>query len=172
MARHPFIVHVATLRRDPAARRREHRRGPVPDLAVTASRVPVGAEVVVDVALEWVHGGILATGTVSAPWSGECRRCLSPAGGELRASVRELFEEGGDPEVTYPLHGDHLDLEPLARDAVMLELPLAPLCREDCQGLCPVCGANRNQGPCLEHLDTTDPRWSALEILREASEPG
>jgi len=133
--------------------------------------VPQGSEVVVDVGLEWVHGGILASGTVSAPWVGECRRCLAPAGGELSTHVRELFEEAGDPEVTYPLHGDQLDLEPLARDAVLLELPLAPLCQEDCKGLCPVCGSNRNQGPCTGHSEGVDARWAALDVLREASEP-
>lgn len=172
MARHPFIVHVGTLRCDPAAWRWEHRQAAIPDLAITASHVPPSTEVAVDVRLEWVHGGVLATGTVSASWVGECRRCLAPAGGELSASVRELFEEAGDPEVTYPLHGDQLDLGPLARDAVLLELPLAPLCREECLGLCPVCGANRNMGTCSSHLDVVDARWSALDVLREASEPG
>ncbi len=171
MARHPLIVHVGTLRRDPGARRWEYRCAPIPDLAITASQVPQGSEVVVDVGLEWVHGGILASGTVSAPWVGECRRCLAPAGGELSTHVRELFEEAGDPEVTYPLHGDQLDLEPLARDAVLLELPLAPLCQEDCKGLCPVCGSNRNQGPCTGHSEGVDARWAALDVLREASEP-
>lgn len=169
MPRRPFIVNVATLRREPGTRRWEHRQAALPDLAITASRVPAGAEVVVDVALEWVHGGILATGTVSAPWAGECRRCLAPASGEALAHVTELFEEAGDPELTYPLHGDRIDLERLARDAVLLELPLAPLCRDECQGLCPQCGGNLNLAPC-SHRGPFDLRWSALEDLRQASE--
>src|SRR5205807_8392576 len=77
MTQRPFVVNVATLRRQPGASRRERREGPIPDLAVTGSSVPVGSPVVVDVLLESVHGGILATGSVAAPWSGECRRCLA-----------------------------------------------------------------------------------------------
>ena len=67
------------------------------------------------------------------------------------AEVRERYAPVGGAdrdEEAYPLSGDELDLEPLARDAVLLELPLAPLCSEDCRGLCPVCGANRNTEPC------------------------
>jgi uncharacterized protein len=59
-----------------------------------------------------------------------------------------------------------LDLESLARDAVMLELPLAPLCSEDCLGLCPQCGANRNETSCTCVI-AGDPRWSALDALRD-----
>ncbi|MGH9063591.1 MAG: YceD family protein [Acidimicrobiales bacterium] len=151
MSRRPFVVDVATLVRHsggPGGPRREQRRGAIPDLVVGVSAVPEGAEVVVDVLLEPAQPGVLARGTVTAPWVGECRRCLGPASGEVRAEVGELFAERGDPETTYPLSGEHLDLEPLARDAVLLGLPLAPLCRPHCRGLCPRCGADRNEGPC------------------------
>ena len=59
-----------------------------------------------------------------------------------------LVVEGDGTRTTYPLPGDELDLEPLAHDACILELPLAPLCGEDCLGLCPECGVNRNLEPC------------------------
>ena len=68
-------------------------------------------------------------------------------------------------EDAYPLVDDELDLEPLVRDAVLLELPLAPLCREDCAGLCPQCGANRNEGAC-GCAAPRDPRWATLDVLR------
>ena len=71
-----------------------------------------------------------------------------------------------DPdEDTYPIEGDHLDLQPLVRDALLLELPLAPLCREDCRGLCPECGADLNAAPC-ECRPAGDPRWGPLDVLR------
>ena len=70
-------------------------------------------------------------------------------------------------EDTYLLAGDELDLEPLARDAVLLDLPLAPLCSEECLGLCPQCGTNWNDGPC-DCPGVVDPRWSALDALRES----
>ena len=162
---HPFAVSVTSLLRSPGEIQREHRRGPIASLAVTSSRVPEGADVDVDVALESVHGGVMARGTVRAPWVGDCRRCLQPAAGELVAEVAELFQRDSDPETTYPLRGDQLDLEPLARDAVLLELPPVPLCHEGCRGLCPMCGADRNVDPCsCEPLK--DDRWAALDALR------
>ena len=169
MTRSPFLVNVAPLRRSVGSRRHEQRRGRLAGLEVTGSRVPDGADVVVDVLLESVHNAILARGTVSTSWEAECRRCLGPARGELTVEVQELYEEAAHSddgaEDTYPLPGDQLDLEPLARDAVLLELPLAPLCTEACLGLCPTCGANRNEQTCSCEAPR-DERWAALEVLR------
>ena len=75
--------------------------------------------------------------------------------------MRERFAPAGGTdrdEEAYPLAGDELDLEPLARDAVLLELPLAPLCAEDCPGLCPTCGANRNTETVRLRPARRDPR--------------
>jgi uncharacterized protein len=102
---------------------------------------------------------------VIAPWAGECRRCLAPASGVLELPVRELYTEDGDGDETYPLADDEVDLEPLVRDAVLLELPRAPLCRPNCLGLCPTCGANRNEEACGCEAPR-DPRWGALDVLR------
>jgi len=163
----PFVVNIGALRRAPGARRAERREGVIGGLSVSGSAVPEAALVAVDVLIELVPGAALARGTVVAPWVGECRRCLGEAGGHLSCEVWELFEEQHDPEQTYPLHGDQLDLEPMARDAVLLELPLAPLCKEGCRGLCPVCGADRNIGDCDCDAVTSDPRWAALDVLRD-----
>lgn len=151
------------------------RSGRLGDLAVTSSGVPAGAEVTVDADLEIANGGVVVTGTVATPWVGECRRCLRPVKGDLVAHVREVYERaprlrsgeaGDDDEVdTYPLVGDVLDLAPLARDAVLLELPLAPLCRQDCAGLCPTCGADLAEGPCGCPDAATNPLWAALDGL-------
>ncbi|MEO7442752.1 MAG: DUF177 domain-containing protein [Acidimicrobiales bacterium] len=162
----PFLVSVGGLRRVPGTRRAERRQGAMTGLAVTGSAVPEGGEVVVDVMLESVPGAIVVTGTVEAPWLGECRRCLGEASGEARVEVRELFEEQPDPDQTYPLDGDRLDLALLARDAVLLELPLAPLCSEGCRGLCLTCGVDRNQGDCGCAPEMVDDRWAALDALR------
>lgn len=163
----PFVVQVGALRRAPGTRRAERRQGPMPGLALSGAAVPDDAEVTVEVILESVPGAILATGTVAAPWQGDCRRCLGRAAGEVRVRVRELFEPRPDPEQTYPLGGDTLDLGPMARDAVLLELPLAPLCTEACRGLCPTCGADRNQVACGCVPERVDHRWAALDALHE-----
>src|SRR3954449_3387501 len=165
-APNPFLVTVVALRRQIGNIRREQRRGPLPGLHVSGSSVPDDAEVGVEAVLESVHGGIVVTADVVAPWVGECRRCLRPVVGDVHAHVRELYEQDSDGEETYPLRGDQLDLAPLARDAVLLELPQAPLCKEDCLGLCPVCGANRNESDCGHVISTIDPRWAALDALR------
>ena len=164
MAR-PFLVHVAKLRRVPGTRWHEVRAGVIDDLVGSGSRVPDGAEAEADVTLESVMGGVEVTGRVRVPWTGECRRCLSPASGVLEVPVRELYTPDGDGEDTYPLVHDDLDLEALVHDAALLELPMAPLCREDCAGLCPWCGANRNEAPC-GCAAPRDERWAALDVLR------
>ena len=166
--RRPFVVNVASFLHAPGERRHAHRSGPIEGLFVTNAAVPKGAEVTVDVVLEPVESGVLATGTVRAPWHSECGRCLRPVGGEAVAEVRELFEEGAAPdsEDAYPLQGERIDLEPMAREAVLLELPQAPLCREDCLGICPVCGEDRNEGACPGHDVAVDPRWAALDELK------
>jgi uncharacterized protein len=175
----PFVVHVARLRRVIGTRWLEERRGPVdPEGVIVAaspadSSVPEGAHAVCRVTLESFAGGVMVTGTVTAPWRGLCRRCASPVEGMLRIPVRERFSEpdarggGREDDEAYPIVGDELDLAPMVRDAVVLELPLAPLCREDCRGLCPYCGCDRNEELC-DCEAPRDPRWANLDVLRSA----
>ena len=179
MADHPFVVHVARLRRVPGTRWHEIRTGPFDPEHLLAARspaessVPEGADACCDVTLESFSGGVMVTGTVSAPWRGMCRRCTEPVGGELRVPVRERFTEPGagygdpDDDEAYPIVDDELDLGPMLRDAIVLELPLAPLCREDCEGLCPCCGADLNHERC-DCVTPRDPRWASLDVLRSA----
>lgn len=164
----PFVVNVASFLHAPGERRHVRRAGPLEGLAVSTAAVPEGEEVTVDVRLEPVESGILASGTVRAPWRSECSRCLRPVEGEAVAEVRELFEEGAAPDAedAYPLDGERIDLALLAREAVLVELPQAPLCREDCLGICPTCGEDRNDGACPGHDVVVDPRWAALDQLR------
>ncbi|HEY1443344.1 MAG TPA: DUF177 domain-containing protein [Acidimicrobiales bacterium] len=176
MATGPFTVPVARLRR---SGRPEHvvrhgevaQAGPLREAGIDPGRsvVPVGAEVEADVTLTPFEGGIDVAGTVTAPWEGICRRCAEPVSGELRIRVRERFADrpiaaAADEEI-YAIDDDVVDLAPLVRDTVVLELPAAPLCREDCAGLCPQCGANLNEGPC-GCVAPRDPRWANLDVLR------
>lgn len=141
-------------------------RAALDGLEVSTSQVPAGSMVDLDVSLEAVEGGIVVAGTVSAPWEGECRRCLTDVTGVVSSEVRELFVAEPEEGSAYPILGDHIDLEPLARETVVLALPLAPLCRPDCAGLCPTCGADLNAGPCPCPPATGDVRWAALDALR------
>jgi uncharacterized protein len=162
----PLLVNVAELLRHPASRQEVRLQLPSEGLTVLDSAVPAGALIDVDVALESLSDGVVVTGRVSAPWEGDCRRCLGPAGGTLDVMVRELYQPKPDSDEAFPIVGDQLDLEPLVREALLLELPLAPLCRPDCAGLCPECGADRNDTDCGHHLVAHDPRWDVLDELR------
>ncbi|MCU1491011.1 MAG: hypothetical protein JWM85_2416 [Acidimicrobiaceae bacterium] len=161
---HPFLVEVGDLRRNPGTRRRIQLAGRLSGLAVSGSAVPDDAPVSLEALLESVHDGILVSGTVRARWRGSCRRCLKDAEGDLEVAVRELCVEHGDEETTYALTGDQLDLEPIVHDACILDLPLAPLCSQECLGLCPECGADRNLEPCA-CAPATDQRWAGLALL-------
>ena len=167
----PFRINVADLVQRPGARRREHLEGRVGDLRVVDSAVPADAAVAVDALLEWVTEGLLARGSVSAPWVGDCRRCLGPVTGEVTVDFRELFEAQPREGESYRLGHDSIDMEPLIREALLLDLPLAPLCSPDCRGLCPTCGADLNLGPCGCPPATADPRWAALDVLKGPSGP-
>ena len=164
--RHQLVVPVADLLRRPGSARDEHREAVLEGLAVSGSAVVEGEPVVVDAHLESVNEGIVVTGHVRAPWRGECRRCLKTVGGELDAILLEVFEPEPVDGETRRLEGATVDLEPVARESVLLELPLSPLCTEACRGLCDRCGADRNDDPAHSHEDPRDPRWSALDVLK------
>jgi uncharacterized protein len=129
----------------------------------------VFAEATVKVALrlESYRGGLSARGTVEAPWHGVCRRCSNPVLGVSVVTVNERFvdERGPGDDDAYLVEDDFVDLAPLAHDAIFLDLPLAPLCREDCQGLCPHCGIDRNEESC-DCRGAVDLRWATLDQLR------
>ena len=127
-----------------------------------------------DGVLEAVEGGITLHGTVRATWTAECRRCLEEVAGTVEAEVAEVFEVRPTPGETYPIEGDEIDLEPVVRDAVLLDLPLAPLCRDACQGPDPErfpAAAAGDEDPgrtdAAEDERPRDPRWAALDVLRD-----
>jgi len=136
---HPLVFDTRALGTGSAIR--HTRTAPAPgDLAVELAGIPEGSELALDVQLEGVHEGVLATVTVQAPVAGECARCLEPVTATTETRFRELFGYEASEEGGYLLDGDLLDLEPALRDALVLELPLAPLCADDCPGLCVECG--------------------------------
>ena len=162
----PFVVGIAEQRRTPGVARSVSVAGPLPGLALSDAWVPDGAKVAADLHLEvLVDGRLTAAGTIVAPWEGRCRRCLQAVTGELELEVSEVFEpHPPDGAETYPLGSDRVDLEPMVRDAVLLALPLAPLCRDDCSGPDPDEHPVGIAGD--EDAPAPDPRWAALGELR------
>jgi len=138
------------------------------DLGIAVIGVPPGSPVELDVRLESVVEGVLVTGIATVELRGECVRCLGEVSDSMEVDIQELFvypeSEAGEDE-TSRLEGDDLDLEPLLRDGVVLDLPFRPLCREDCEGLCVECGVDLNADPDHTHEASLDPRWEALRGL-------
>lgn len=140
------------------------------ELGIDVIGVPQGSPVEFDLRLESVVEGVLLTGTAEVRLAGQCVRCLVDLADTMVADFQELYvypgNESGDAETEDEirhLEGDLLDLEPVLRDSVVLDLPFQPLCRPDCQGLCPECGADLNEDPEHSHDAPIDPRWSGLE---------
>ncbi len=109
--------------------------------------------------------GVSVRGVVRTPWHSECRRCLVEVDGLTESPLDELFQHNPSDSDTLEIVGDQIDLVPVVREYVLLDLPDGPLCRPDCAGICPICGADRNIEPCSCDSGPTDIRWTALEGL-------
>jgi uncharacterized protein len=138
-------------------------------LGLETIAVPGGGLIELDVRLESVTEGVYVSGTVHAPLSGECARCLDALTDAVDVELSELFaypdsvtDETTDADELPRVVDELVDVEQTVRDAVVLALPLAPLCRTDCPGLCPDCGEKwADLAPDHGH-ETLDPRWAAL----------
>jgi len=174
-----LVFDMRTLGRQAGSAKAQQLTVPAPDdMRLELARVPVGADMQLDVRFEAVTEGVLVTGSVIAPLAGECARCLAPLASSVTARFTELYlytrdrhdrhdrfdENTEQDDEELHLDGDLLDLEPVLRDAVVLALPMSPLCREECPGLCIECGVPlADAGPDHGHEDVPDPRWAALK---------
>ena len=175
----PLVLDTRELgRRAGSMKKLEFTVAAPADLGVGLIAVPPGSEIEIDARLESVIDGVLVSGTALLTIAGECSRCLEPLSFDTEVDMQELFEypatdsrgreikNGSDDEEQPKLDDDLLDLEPVIRDAVLLALPLAPLCQPDCAGLCITCGENLNDHPEHAH-EEVDPRWASLAQLIE-----
>jgi uncharacterized protein len=130
--------------------------------AVTPEVVPVMLEV-----SRISGGGYALRLRFRAAVSGPCMRCLGPAEPAFDVDAREVWQPGEGEELTSPyVSRDVLDLGGWARDALALALPAVVVCRDDCAGLCSVCGVNLNEaGPDHAHEQSMDPRWAKLSEI-------
>ena len=161
-ARSPYLLNVRDLLRNPGEMRERRLDITAPEhLGEGMVAVRAGAPLEIDLKLESLHEGVLASGTVFATADGECSRCLAPVSLPLEVEFAELFAYPSDESFDHQLAGDQLDLEPVVRDAVVLALPFQPECVDGCEDL--------DLGPDI-HLITADvqdevpadPRWAAL----------
>jgi uncharacterized protein len=162
----PYTVPVFDLMHRPGEMRERSIDVTVPESFGNAViGVRVGSELSIEARLESLHDGILVTGDVTGTAEGECVRCLIDVAVPLQVEFQELFAYSLDEAFDYTVQDDHVDLEPVVRDAVVLSLPFQPVCQEDCLGLCPICGVRLLDNPGHEHVAPIDPRWAALSGL-------
>jgi uncharacterized protein len=159
----PLRVNAVELLRQPGAVRRV--RVEVSAEALDVEHARLAGDVCVDVELEALNDGIATRGEVTAPSSGVCRRCLTPVERTVVAVVEELYQVEVTDDDAFPIEHDQLDLAPMARQVVLLELDDEPLCRPDCAGLCPVCGIDLGAESCDCDTTVRDERWAALDGL-------
>lgn len=166
---HELRLNARELLRQPGLRKEIGVSLPAADLGVDDDRIT--GDVDVDLTATSTLDGVVVEGTVTMPWRAPCRRCLAEVVGTGIIDVDEVYQdEIGDQDDAFPIEGDQIDLAPAVREAVLLELPDDVLCREDCAGICPVCGIDRNQGDCDCDTTVRDERWAALADL-ELDEP-
>ncbi len=125
------------------------------------------AEVEGQVKISRTPQGLLVEGAFTGSIQLECVRCLSEYTQPLQWEFTELYAFTRDDITESGLlvpEDEHLDLQPLVRDFALLEIPIKPLCREDCKGLCPECGQNLNEQDC-GHRPEPDSPFAVLKNL-------
>jgi uncharacterized protein len=161
----PLVVNAIELLRRPGSRR--HVVVDVAPADVGLADPRLSGDVAVDVSLESTLDDVVATGRLQARLREECRRCLRPIDDVLEVEVDERYAAEPDPASdAFPIENGQIDLAEMVREEVLLAIPDAPLCRSDCPGLCPRCGADLAEGPCGCDLTVRDERWAILDQLR------
>lgn len=162
----PLVVGVTSLSKRIGTRVAFVRAVDLDGLAITGARA--AEEVAIDVVLEALPDVITVTGSITASWSGACRRCLDDVNGLLDIKLSERFEREPRDEESYSYSGDHVDLEVMVREAVMLGLPLVPLCGEDCLGPAPAeyLAQTADESDAADQEVGPDPRWAALDQIK------
>ena len=181
-SRSPLVLSISRLGRRPGSMLTISETVPSPSrIGLDLIAIAEGAPLTLDLRIESVSEGALVTGTVSAPTSGECARCLTPITGDVEIDLTELFaypdsatDETTDADevgrVGSSGQPDTVDLEQPIVDAIGLALPFAPLCRPDCVGLCPDCGVPLADAEPGHHHEQIDPRWAKLTEILDGDE--
>lgn len=160
----PFVITVTDVLAEPSTRRPVTIEAAI-DWPIGPSSV--GPTITADLTVEGSAGGAMVRGTAASDAALSCHRCLTEWGQPVEVTVMEVFGVPDDPD-GYPLVDGTIDLEPLLRDAVLLEVPLASTCKPGCLGLCSRCGGDLNTGGCAGHEDEVD---SPFAVLRDLLEP-
>ncbi len=160
----PFDLPVYDLMHRPGEMRERTLEFPASErLGEGVAHVDAGTPLTIRLRLEGLHEGILVSAEVETTASGECVRCLDPVSLPVEVEFQELFAYSPDEAFDFSVRDDHVDLESVVRDAVVLSLPFQPVCRPDCPGLDSETGQKLADLTEREPHEARDPRWAALE---------
>jgi uncharacterized protein len=174
-----FVIDVGDVMKVPGVRHHVVLAGPLPGIALPSAGVPEDADVHVDTTVERQGTNVIVEGVARTRWVGKCRRCLGQTAGDLEVAFHEIFERrpvhdvlappGSADDETFFLDDDELDLRPMLIGVIVLELPLAPLCSDDCAGPAPhshpVHTPDEESGE-ANGSPGRDPRWAPLDQIR------
>lgn len=160
----PFVIRVKDIVRRPGEMREVDFDVPAPEKwGEGLVSVDAAAPIDLEVRLESVHEGILVSGSAATEYNGVCGRCLTDIAEGLEVEFQELFAYPGQEATDFEVQDDHVDLETLVRDAIVLSLPFQPVCQPDCPGLDPATGERMTASTGSEQREPLDPRWAALK---------
>ena len=160
----PFALHVRDIIHHPGEMREFTIDVPAPQKwGEGLVSVAEGDSVLVEVRLESVHEGILATGRIETEYVGVCGRCLIDIAEPVEVEFQELFAYSEEEASDFEVQDDHVDLEILVRDATVLALPFQPVCQPDCPGLDPATGERLAVSTGSAQPILLDSRWAALQ---------
>jgi uncharacterized protein len=167
-------INVSQLLKEPIGSSRKYKLDETIDIAGDGHESPVSG----DVSLLRTQRGVLVRGKMQTRLGLTCSRCLVKFDSPLKISFEEEYIQTIDVSSGLPLQSsgepgsfiidEHhvVDLSEAIRQYTLLAVPMKPLCRRDCAGLCPTCGHNLNLGDCSCPVETVDPRWSKLMDLQ------
>jgi uncharacterized protein len=156
---------VRDLLHEPGVQRHDEGRFALEPAGLTSAALRDDRDVTYRLTLEARGNRVTVRGTARGEWSGPCRRCLEQTDGDVVAQIDEIFETRHSMGETWPITDGVIDLEPVLREALLLELPLAPLCREDCPGPAPDRYPTSTVDDEAVEDPPRDPRWAALADL-------
>ena len=165
--RNPLLVNALEMLRRPGTVKEVDLHFAPDVVGIEDLRLMPGTEITVELRCESLSDGIVVLGHIGAEFHGECRRCLGPIATTLKIDVRELYQLVVTDPDAFAIHNDQIDLGPMVRETVLIELPDAPLCGPDCRGLCPTCGVSLDQGSCGCEAPAIDSPWAALDAIRD-----
>ena len=163
----PLLINIIEMTRRAGTLKNIEITIPVSTFDFADKRLDDATEIEIALQLESINGGIIVQGTVAGQSQLLCGRCLRTIEYANVASIDELYQRVPDNPDAYPIEGESLDLQPMVREMVLLSLPDTPLCKADCPGLCPQCGADLQSAPCGCQAQRFGERWAILDQLRE-----